>query len=207
MSHSDADRRRRQVAKTAFQRLSTGDPLSRKDLFADPVTGQHMVNIWELRFLHYLENKGIIRRSGPKNKQRYQIIERATKEALDILESLITDDEALGRLIFTSKDPFEEDTSEDASGEELEEVEAVAQAASLEEAEAEESPSITPEHPPPLVGMLNLIAERLVDSLELLIYLRQKMEENEERAKRTERMLTRIMQELGITDKTDTEPA
>jgi len=190
VTQAEIDRRRRITARLAFQRLGQGKPLLRREIFSNPSTGQHLLENWETRFLSYLEDKGIICRPGPKKgmNTRYQIIEPAEQEALRVLGVLLTDEQALGRLLFTKGDPL----TKNGTGSEVDEPE-------LEEpAPEDEAP---PSEEPSPGDVLGLVAERLVLVLQAMVYMKETIEKVDKRGQLLEKKLDIIMKELGVSVK------
>lgn len=196
---SAMERRRRSLAKLAFQRLAGGHQLLRREIFEDPDMGQHMNESWETRFLRYLEQNEIIRRYG----NRYQIVqtysEAAVREnATRVLAALLDNEEVLGRLLFSTLDPllFTKDDPFSTTG--VEEA--------IEETEEEQEPETHPESSPPPATeespqsgtLLKLIAERLLLVLEALVRMREDSERREKKLDRVERKMDSILKELGV---------
>ena len=187
-----SDQRRRQMARLAFQRLSEGKPLLRREIFADPSTGQHLLELWETKFLKYLEDKGIINRPGTRTggNTRYQVVMSPKPEALKVLELLLSEDRALGFLLFTNKDPAEVYAMENGNG-------VVHNDNGVDD--HEEPPDEEPEPPAEVTegGLLELIADRLTLVLKALVYMRESLDEAKAREVRLEQKMDLIIKELG----------
>lgn len=195
VSETAAERRRRATAKAAFQRLADGSPLMRRELFKDPSSGHHLSESWELRFLRYLESQHLVDRRG----NRYQINNdnfpdpAAKAKAMAIMKTLLENEGALSRLLFTTEDPLkgilgagEAPVAVEAASTEQEEP-------SPPSAEPMEKSVFLEDGPPPQQerALLELIAERLLLTLNALVRIR-------EDHTRLEKKVDTLLEGLGV---------
>lgn len=117
---TDIERRRLNLAKEAFIKLASGGKFTRKELFTDPNTNQHLnEEYWEFRFLNYLIEVGIIGTNGNRQNKRYYLLNDATGEPRDLLQHLLSNDSCLmdfvrsGTVIIKSNLPIPESVNSD----------------------------------------------------------------------------------------------
>lgn len=137
----------------------------------------------------YLEEKGIIFRpgAGMGRAVKYQLVANPHKDASTTLNLLLTNEKSFGLLLFTSTDPrraIEQEASY--------EPEVFEEAPETEPAFEESDRDPEPVQEAPSGDLLELIAERLVLTLQAMVIMKETQE-------RLETKLDQIMKELGVS--------
>jgi hypothetical protein len=169
---NDIDRRRLNTAKEVFIRLASGGKFSRKQLFTDPTSNQHFnEDYWEFRFIDYLIEVGIVGTAGNRQAKRYWLLSDVSGEPRDILQVLLSDDAKVLELIKTG----------------------TLQLNPVTEPEVVSSVAVVPETE---VNPLEVIADRLLENIQLLAAIHAQNEKLEERVSGLEKVLKEITPQL-----------
>lgn len=193
----DTDRRKLDTAKEALCRLFEADnPLQRHEIFLNPKSGQHFREPWELRFLTFLANNGIIKAIGYRDPV-FRLLKDLPQEseAGKILKQLLSDKEMLQTLVLTGKNPL--------PTEKLEEEEEIQ---NTEDTELPISPSLNTESNVELGAKLDLIAENLVAVMNFLVYSKEVMEKQAQEIQEIKGLLATFSSEEQEEEEPINEP-
>lgn len=183
---TDLEKRKLDLAKNAFCILLENNLSSRKEIFTDPKTRQHLKEAWEFRFLTYLVQKNIIeviKCNAKFFKYRLRSEIQKNSEAGQVLNHLLSNDEVLKTLVLTGRDPLS--VLKEDSKEENTDISEPLETSELPELPSQEEP-------------LDILAQRLLDIIEVLGYFREKLEVQEARTGKIEKMLVRLMKEFNL---------